>query len=174
MSRRRRTTQKEKKPSLIQQILAFFGTDEKSKDVKDYIGNVKDAAQKSNYSEAASRAFFALEAMGESYVQVKREPATTAREYSKLLVESGTITMELLEPIIQRFELATYSQEDITFEDYQEIETSLEQCWEAFKKGGVQTGKKKKGSAKSGAKKRKRRTTGSGSVAAEKRRRRKQ
>ncbi len=110
---------------IIDTIKELFQTKDKGPSPKEFINDVRKAAQSSDYNKATSKAFVALENFGAIYGGIKREIHVTAREYSKLLVETGTITEEELYPIIHNFEIATYSDADVTFEDFEEVEKAL-------------------------------------------------
>ena len=58
-----------------------------------------------------------------------------------------------LEPILYNFEIAKYSPDEVTFDDYQNVEAALESLYVKYKKG--RSAKTKK-SAKTGKKKRRR------------------
>ncbi|MCY3414844.1 MAG: DUF4129 domain-containing protein [Candidatus Heimdallarchaeota archaeon] len=153
---------------LFDGIKKFFEGREKGKMADRSLLDVKQAAQASNYNQASRLGFTALEQFGSIYLDIKREVSTTAREYSKLLVETGAITAEELEPIINNFELATYSEHEVTFDDYRTVEESLDSAnrklgdWARGKRP-----KKSKGGAKkrSGGKPKKRKGTAGSSAA---------
>ncbi|OLS18939.1 MAG: hypothetical protein HeimC2_43600 [Candidatus Heimdallarchaeota archaeon LC_2] len=117
------------------------------------MNDVKKAAQASNYNQASIKAFYALESIGQNYAQINRDISTTAREYSQLLVDEGRASTEELEPIILNFEIAKYSPDEVTFDDYRDVETALDSIYMIYKKGKPAKSKK---SAKAGKKKRKR------------------
>lgn len=126
------------------------------------INEAKQAAQMSNYNEASVKAFYALQEIGRSYAAIDRSPSTTAREYARMLVESGRTTDEELHPIIYNFEVAKYSPLEVTFDDFNVVEQALENVHTSFKKGGPVTAKKGGKQAKKQARRRKpkRRATG--------------
>ena len=125
------------------------------------INEAKQAAQMSNYNEASVKAFYALQEIGRSYAAIDRSPSTTAREYARMLVESGRTTDEELHPIIYNFELAKYSPLEVTFDDYNIVEQALENVHTSFKKGGPVTTKSgSQAQKKARRKKPKRRATG--------------
>ncbi len=126
---------------------------EKGVSTSQAMNDVKKAAQASNYNQASIKAFYALEAIGSNYAQIIREISTTAREYSQLLVEEGRTTTEELEPIILNFEVAKYSPEEVTFDDYRNVETALDTVHQKYRKGKPA---KSKTAAKAGKKRRKR------------------
>ncbi|MCE7734585.1 MAG: DUF4129 domain-containing protein [Candidatus Heimdallarchaeota archaeon] len=131
----------------------FKDKQEKGRSADSAISAVKKAAQASNYNQASIQAFYALEAIGVNYAQIERSISTTAREYGTLLVEEGRTTDEELEPILWNFEIAKYSPEEVTFDDYQNVESALESLHVKYKKGRSVKSKK---SAKTGKKKRRR------------------
>jgi hypothetical protein len=125
------------------------------------INDVKQAAAQSNYNEASVKAFYALQEIGRSYAAIDRSPSTTAREYGKMLVESGRTTDEEIHPIIYNFEIAKYSPLEVTFDDYNVVEQTLESVHSNFKKGGSTTSKGSKArTAKKQRRKPKKRSTG--------------
>ncbi|MHA2253999.1 MAG: hypothetical protein ACXAD7_26845 [Candidatus Kariarchaeaceae archaeon] len=132
----------------------FGETKEKTQTTKQAIESVKRAAQASNYNQASIQAFYALEEIGRQMAHIEREISITAREYSQILVDSGNITTEELEPIIYNFEVARYSPEEVTFEAYQNVEATLESLPKKFK---TTTVKRTKGKAKDAKKRRKKR-----------------
>ena len=153
---------------IIETIMELFKGKDKGPSPKEFIKEVELAAKASDYNKASSKAFVALENFGTVYGGITREVYITAREYSKLLVETGAITEEELLPIIHNFEIATYSDESVTFEDYQTLEQALENANKKLKNIG-KTPTKRKGSAgkrrKTSGKKTRRKTSGKGSGA---------
>ncbi|MCH8907326.1 MAG: DUF4129 domain-containing protein [Candidatus Heimdallarchaeota archaeon] len=124
------------------------------------IAGVKAAAQASNYNQASMKAFYALEEVGKAFAEIQREPHITAREYSQLLVEDGKVTDEDVEPIIHNFEIAKYSPEEVTFDDYRSVEASLETVVRKFKKPDRTASKDRAMKGKKSRRKPKRRATG--------------
>ncbi|MCE7733831.1 MAG: DUF4129 domain-containing protein [Candidatus Heimdallarchaeota archaeon] len=149
-------------------IKAMFQGGDKGKVSGDALKSVKAAAQESNYNLASIRAFYALEEYGTVFTSTPREKSVTAREYSKLLVETGIINGEELEPIIHSFERAQYSEEEVTFDDYRQIEEALENARKKLRGGrSAQPQRTKKG----GQTKRRKRSSGTAKSAAAARRR---
>ncbi len=131
----------------------FKDKQEKGRSADSAISAVKKAAQASNYNQASIQAFYALEAIGVNYAQIERSISTTAREYGRLLVDEGRTTEDELEPILYNFEIAKYSPDEVTFDDYQNVENALESLHVKYKKGRAAKSKK---SAKTGKKRRRR------------------
>ncbi|MHA2101031.1 MAG: hypothetical protein ACW99A_20340 [Candidatus Kariarchaeaceae archaeon] len=138
----------------------FKDKQEKGQSTSAAMAAVKKAAQASNYNQASIQAFYALEAIGRAYAQINRSVSTTAREYGNLLIDEGRTTQEELEPILYNFEIAKYSPEEVTFDDYREVETALENLHVKYRKGRAPKSKKKAKTAKKRRKRPKRRTTG--------------
>ena len=161
---------------IIDTIKGFFAGKEKVSSNSVTLKSVRELAQASNYNQASIQGFYALETMGKVYAEVDRDVSTTAREYSQLLVKTGLITEDELEPIIYTFEVARYSDVDITFDDFNAVDEALENVNKRLKSG--KPVRESKGSKKGGDKKRRRkRSTGAGgggpSSAARRRRARK-
>lgn len=148
-------------------IKAMFQGGDKGKVSGDTLKSVKAAAQESNYNLASIRAFYALEEYGTVFTSTHREKSVTAREYSKLLIETGTVNEEELEPIIHSFEIAQYSGEEVTFDDYRQIEEALENARKKLRGGRSAQPKRTRG----GKTKRRKRSTGTAKSAAAARRR---
>ncbi|MHA2253072.1 MAG: hypothetical protein ACXAD7_22100 [Candidatus Kariarchaeaceae archaeon] len=137
---------------------------ESDKSAKDAMADVKRAAQASNYNQASVQAFYALQEIGRSYANIEREIYITAREYGNELAEGGNVSSEELEPIILNFEIAKYSPGEVTFEDYRNVEETLETVLKKYKSPSAKV-RKAKGKAKKGKKRRRKpskRATGAG------------
>ncbi|MDH5402840.1 MAG: DUF4129 domain-containing protein [Candidatus Heimdallarchaeota archaeon] len=99
------------------------------------ISDVKKAAQASNYNQASLKAFYALETIGLGKGSISRPPSMTAREYSDVLTNNSNILKEEIESIILNFEVAKYSELEVTFDDYRKAEEALEIVSKKFKAG---------------------------------------
>jgi len=132
---------------IIDTIKQFFQKTESGRDANSAMNEVKKAASRENYNQASINAFYALEAMGEVYVNHKREQHQTAREYGNDLVEEGYTTNEDLEPILVNFEIAKYSEMQVSSDDYSKLEESLNTVAKKLKSGRAaptSSGKKRK------------------------------
>ncbi len=120
---------------------------EKEISVNEAMHSVRQAAQASNYNQASIKAFHALTAIGEIYTENKREIYNTAREYASTLATNvDGITLEELKPIIDNFEIAKYSEFEVSYENYKTVEETLNGLVEKLKK--QDTTKKPKAGAK--------------------------
>ncbi len=143
---------------IIDTIKGFFVTRDSGKSVDVAIAAVKAAISSSNYNQASLKAFYALEKMGEVYVEIKREEHTTAREYAKQLEDAGVVTVEEVKPILDSFEIAKYSDQSVDLDTIQVVENTLNEVVRNVKSGGA---KKSTKASRSGGKKRKPRKGGS-------------
>lgn len=163
---------------IVETIMEFFGQKDKGPSPKEFIRQMEQAGEASDYKQASKQAFKALEIFGQVYGGIKREGYVTAREYSKLLVETGSITKEELHPIIYNFEVATYSEGDVTFEDYQTLKEAVDNANSRLKQIGKATDGKtssRTGAARrrAGGKQTRRKATGRGAGTSTAARRRK-
>jgi len=153
---------------IIDTIKGFFQQRESTKGADHALDAVKEAAKRENYNHASIKAFHALETMGSVYVNAEREIHQTAREYAKHLTDEGYATEEELEPIIVGFEIAKYSELQVSYDDYSEVEKSLDTVATKFKKGKSQPTKK----SRKGGRRRRRPRRGGKTGAARSRKRR--
>ena len=122
---------------ILDSILGMFQTS-KPKNTRAADSAVKKAqqvAQSGSYNQASIHAFYALEQIGEQYGEQKRESHITAREYAEQMSESGLTTTEELEPIILNFEIAKYSEGEVSSEDYGRAEQALTVVHKKYKTG---------------------------------------
>ncbi len=132
-------------------ILDFLKKDNKNKEseisVSKALDKVKDAARNSDYNEATINAFYAIEAQGRVFANLRREEAQTAREYVKLLDENYNIDFNVMRPLIETFEIAKYSPLTVNSEQFSEVDQVLNQFSSMIKQVGTdsvkQKGKKK-------------------------------
>ena len=141
----------------------FFKRRESSKTAGAAIKEAKQAAANNDFKEASVKAYFALETIGDVFVDQIREEHETAREFGKKLVEIGPVTQEDIEPILLGFEIAKYSDLDVTSQGYASIEKSIENVLQIYKKGKKTGTKGKRKSNKSRKKPRRRGKTGASS-----------
>ena len=138
----------------------FFKRRESSKTAGAAIKEAKQAAANNDFKEASVKAYFALETIGDVFVDQIREEHETAREFGKKLVEIGPVTQEDIEPILLGFEIAKYSDMDVTSQGYTTIENSIQEVLQIYRKGKKAGTKASKGKKKSRKKPRKRGKTG--------------
>ena len=141
----------------------FFKRRESSKTAGTAIKEAKKAALNNDFKEASVKAYFALETIGDVFVDQIREDHETARQFGNKLVELGPVTQEDIEPILLGFEIAKYSAMDVTAQGYATIENSIEDVLQIYRKGKKAGQKGSKGKKKSRKKPRKRGKTGASS-----------
>lgn len=120
---------------IIDTIKGFFVKEVTEVSVKAAMQRMTGAARQDNYKQASVEALGVMEAIGEKYLQLKREPSHTVREFAMLMVEQGGVTMEEFEPIVHNFEIARYSEFEVSFDDYRNAEESLNKIIEKYNKG---------------------------------------
>ena len=133
----------------------------------------KSHGDRGNFKEASIQAFYALENLGESHVELRREQHQTAREYGNLLVDQGYTSQEEIEPIILNFEIAKYSEMNVGQNEYNSISQSLDTVAKKLKSGksSVPKSKRTRGGAGGKRKARRRKPTRGGKTGAARRRR---
>lgn len=141
----------------------FFKRRESSKNSTKAIKEAKMAAKNNDFKDASIKAYFALETIGDAFVDQKREEHETIREFGNKLTEIGPVIQEDIEPILLGFEIAKYSDLDVTPQGYASIEKSIENVLQIYKKGKKTGTKGKKKSTKSRKKPRRRGKTGASS-----------
>ena len=141
----------------------FFKRRESSKNSTKAIKEAKMAAKNNDFKDASIKAYFALETIGDAFVDQKREEHETIREFGNKLIELGPVNQEDIEPILLGFEIAKYSDLDVTSQGYASIEKSIENVLQIYKKGKKTGTKGKRKSNKSRKKPRRRGKTGASS-----------
>ena len=141
----------------------FFKRRESTKNSTKAIKEAKMAAKNNDFKDASIKAYFALETIGDAFVDQKREEHETIREFGDKLIELGPVIQEDIEPILLGFEIAKYSDLDVTPQGYASIEKSIENVLQIYKKGKKTGTKGKKKSTKSRKRPRKRGKTGASS-----------
>ena len=141
----------------------FFKRRESSKNSTKAIKEAKIAAKNNDFKDASVKAYFALETIGDAFVDQKREEHETIREFGNKLIELGPVVQEDIEPILLGFEIAKYSAMDVTAQGYSTIENSIEDVLQIYRKGKKAGQKGSKGKKKSRKKPRKRGKTGASS-----------
>jgi len=137
----------------------FFKRRESSKTAGAAIKEAKQAALNNDFKDASIKAYLALEIIGDVFVDQTRDEHETIREFANKLVEIGPVTQEDLEPILLGFEIAKYSDMDVTQQGYVTIENSIEGILQIYRKG-KKVDRKKSKTKKSRKKPRKRGRTG--------------
>jgi hypothetical protein len=120
---------------------------------KKALANVKKAAEQADYNQASIEAFYAVATLGHLFKGVVREESITAREYSKLLEEEGIIEEGYLQPLVLNFELAKYSPETLTLDQFTASEELLQTFELRVKDKKIKAPKGKKPAGKSRGKK---------------------
>ena len=133
---------------ILDTILGFFQTTKKdTRSADNAVKKAKSVGQSGSYNQASIQSFYALEKIGEEYGEQKREVHVTAREYASMMAESGLTSSEELEPLILNFEVAKYSEGEISSGDYSNADEVLSVVHKRYKSGrpskGSATDKKK-------------------------------
>lgn len=153
---------------IIDTIKGLFGSKKESLgDTRAAMEAVKQAVQNGDYDDASIKAFYAFEELAKVHLQKPREEAQTAREYVSAVLDEVELPKEELMPLIYAFEIAKYSPESVTADQFLKADEALKLFEGRIKSRGTRSGKEKKG----GRKPRKRQR---GTATAARRRRRQQ
>ncbi len=112
--------------TLKEALKGLFGSKKDgAAEVKAAMNAVKTAVQNGDYDDASIKAFYAFEAMGKSYLQKPREEAQTAREYLATVLEEVKVPQEEMMPLVYAFEIAKYSPESVTADQFLKADEAL-------------------------------------------------
>ncbi|RMG41883.1 MAG: DUF4129 domain-containing protein [Methanobacteriota archaeon] len=153
--------------SIMGALKGLFGSKKDgAANVRAAMDAVKLAVQNGDYDDASIKAFYAFEAMGTTYLQKPREEAQTAREYLAVLLEEVKIPQDEMMPLVYAFEVAKYSPESVTADQFLKADEALKLFEARAKAGGAAKVKEKGG----GRRPKQRRQRGTGTAARRRRR----
>ncbi len=109
--------------------------------------------QRQDYRGGVIAAFGGLAIVAEELINLTRAPYQTGREFGMLVAQEANISTEVMDDFLSSFEVARYTENDISYDSYQEAIQRLEVCFRGIREQGLQeemtaSPKKIKGSKK--------------------------
>ncbi|MHA1302841.1 MAG: DUF4129 domain-containing protein [Candidatus Heimdallarchaeaceae archaeon] len=94
--------------------------------------------QRQDYRGAVIAAFGGLSNIAENLINLTRAPYQTGREFGMVVANEANISTEVMDDFLSSFEIARYTERDITYDDYQEAIQRLDVCFRGIREQGMQ------------------------------------
>jgi len=123
----------------------FFGFFKKRKQVKalnqmftSVMGDVRIFEQRQDYKGAVIASFGGLTNIADGLLSLTRAPYETGREFGFSVANKANISHEVMDEYLTSFEIARYTDAEITYDDYQEAVQRLDICFRGIREQGVE------------------------------------
>jgi len=116
------------------------------------MADVRIFEQRQDYKGAVIASFGGLANIAGGLLSMNRAPYETGREFGFAVANRANISTEVMDEYLTSFEIARYTDTEITYDDYQEAIQRLDICFRGIREQGVEvvepTGKKARKPAK--------------------------
>ena len=116
------------------------------------MGDVRIFEQRQDYRGAVIASFGGLTTIAHDLLNMIRSSNTTGREFGFEISNEANISAEVMDEYMVSFEIARYTDREVTYEDYQEAIQRLDICFRGIREQDVEVveprGKQKKKSTK--------------------------
>ncbi|MHA1953197.1 MAG: DUF4129 domain-containing protein [Candidatus Heimdallarchaeaceae archaeon] len=140
----------------------IFGFFRKRKQVKSLnqmftsvMADVRIFEQRQDYKGAVIASFGGLASIAGGLLSMSRSPSQTGREFGFAVAGRANISNEVMDEYLTSFEIARYTDAEITYDDYQEAIQRLDICFRGIREQGVEVIEPAKKSTKKPVKRRK-------------------
>ena len=123
----------------------FFGFFKRRKQVKalnqmftSVMADVRIFEQRQDYKGAVIASFGGLTNIAGGLLELARAPYQTGREFGFLVADRANISHEVMDEYLTSFEIARYTDAEITYDDYQEAVQRLDICFRGIREQGVE------------------------------------
>jgi hypothetical protein len=123
----------------------FFGFFKKRKQVKaldqmfrSVMADVRIHEQRQDYKGAVIASFGGLTNIAHGLLELNRAPYQTGREFGFIVANRANISHEVMDEYLTSFEIARYTDAEISYDDYQEAVQRLDICFRGIREQGVE------------------------------------
>jgi len=123
----------------------LFGFFKKRKQIKSLnqmftsvMADVRIFEQRQDYKGAVIASFGGLVSIANGLLQMARAPYQTGREFGFEVAARANISNEVMDEYLTSFEIARYTDAEISYDDYQEAIQRLDICFRGIREQGVE------------------------------------
>ncbi len=102
------------------------------------MADVRIFEQRQDYRGAVIASFGGLASIAGGLLEMSRSPAQTGREFGFSVAARANISNEVMDEYLTSFEIARYTDAEITYDDYQEAIQRLDICFRGIREQGVE------------------------------------
>ncbi len=102
------------------------------------MADVKIFEQRQDYKGAVIASFGGLTNIADGLLELARAPYQTGREFGFQVADRANISREVMDEYLTSFEIARYTDAEISYDDYQEAIQRLDICFRGIREQGVE------------------------------------
>ena len=102
------------------------------------MADVRIFEQRQDYKGAVIASFGGLTNIAQGLLDMARAPYETGREFGFTVAHKANISHEVMDEYLTSFEIARYTDAEITYDDYQEAIQRLDICFRGIREQGVE------------------------------------
>ena len=102
------------------------------------MADVRIFEQRQDYKGAVIASFGGLASIASGLLNLSRAPYQTGREFGFEVASRANISNEVMDEYLTSFEIARYTDAEITYDDYQEAIQRLDICFRGIREQGVE------------------------------------
>ncbi|MCG3216129.1 MAG: DUF4129 domain-containing protein [Candidatus Heimdallarchaeota archaeon] len=102
------------------------------------MADVRIFEQRQDYKGAVIASFGGLANIAGGLLSMNRAPYETGREFGFAVANRANISAEVMDEYLTSFEIARYTDTEITYDDYQEAIQRLDICFRGIREQGVE------------------------------------
>ena len=102
------------------------------------MADVRIFEQRQDYKGAVIASFGGLTNIAAGLLELARAPYQTGREFGFQVADKANISGEVMDEYLTSFEIARYTDAEITYDDYQEAVQRLDICFRGIREQGVE------------------------------------
>ncbi|MFW9851458.1 MAG: DUF4129 domain-containing protein [Candidatus Thorarchaeota archaeon] len=102
------------------------------------MADVRIYEQRQDYKGAVIASFGGLTNIAHGLLQISRMPSQTGREFGFDVASRANISHEVMDEYLTSFEIARYTDAEISYDDYQEAVQRLDICFRGIREQGVE------------------------------------
>ncbi|MHA1685887.1 MAG: DUF4129 domain-containing protein [Candidatus Heimdallarchaeaceae archaeon] len=125
-------------------LSGIFGFGKKKKSIRrldqlfnSIMSDTRIYAQRQDYKGAVIASFMGFANIAEQLMNLTRPPYETAREFGDKVAAEANISKEVIDEYLTSFEIARYTDREITFEQYEEAMQRLDICFRGIREQGI-------------------------------------
>lgn len=102
------------------------------------MADVRIFEQRQDYKGAVIASFGGLTNIADGLLELARAPYQTGREFGFQVADRANISHEVMDEYLTSFEIARYTDAEISYDDYQEAVQRLDICFRGIREQGVE------------------------------------
>jgi hypothetical protein len=102
------------------------------------MADVRIFEQRQDYKGAVIASFGGLSSIAGGLLGMSRAPSQTGREFGFSVASRANISNEVMDEYLTSFEIARYTDTEVTYDDYQEAIQRLDICFRGIREQGVE------------------------------------